>query len=84
MRRPWRGSGASDAVEFVVDPIDGTRAFISGSADWSISVALAERARLILAARDRFAAQAAAMVDLVVRENGKPPVEAWFAEIIPK
>jgi myo-inositol-1(or 4)-monophosphatase len=34
----------------VVDPIDGTRAYISGRADWTISVALVENARPILCA----------------------------------
>ena len=34
---------------WIVDPIDGTRAFISGSADWSISVALAEHGRPLIA-----------------------------------
>jgi myo-inositol-1(or 4)-monophosphatase len=29
-------------LTWIVDPIDGTRAYISGRADWSISVALAE------------------------------------------
>jgi len=35
---------------WVVDPIDGTRAFLSGRDDWSISVALVERGRPIVAA----------------------------------
>ncbi|HET9715469.1 MAG TPA: 3'(2'),5'-bisphosphate nucleotidase CysQ [Pseudolabrys sp.] len=35
---------------WIVDPIDGTRAFISGRTDWSISVALAERDRPTVAA----------------------------------
>jgi myo-inositol-1(or 4)-monophosphatase len=35
---------------WIVDPIDGTRAYISGSADWSISVALAEHGRPSIAA----------------------------------
>jgi myo-inositol-1(or 4)-monophosphatase len=35
---------------WVVDPIDGTRAFLSGRHDWSISVALVERARPVSAA----------------------------------
>jgi myo-inositol-1(or 4)-monophosphatase len=35
---------------WIVDPIDGTRAYISGRADWTISVALAERGRPLLAA----------------------------------
>lgn len=35
---------------WIVDPIDGTRAFISGRADWTISVALADRGRPTVAA----------------------------------
>ncbi len=35
---------------WIVDPIDGTRAYIAGRADWSISVALAEQGRPSLAA----------------------------------
>jgi myo-inositol-1(or 4)-monophosphatase len=35
---------------WIVDPIDGTRAYISGSADWSISVALVLRGRPLIAA----------------------------------
>lgn len=35
---------------WVVDPIDGTRAFIEGRADWTVSVALIEEGRPILAA----------------------------------
>jgi myo-inositol-1(or 4)-monophosphatase len=37
-------------LAWVVDPIDGTRAFISGRADWTISVALVENERPVLAA----------------------------------
>ena len=37
-------------LAWIVDPIDGTRAYISGRADWTISVALAERGRPLLAA----------------------------------
>jgi len=37
-------------LAWVVDPIDGTRAYIAGRADWSISVALVENARPRLAA----------------------------------
>jgi myo-inositol-1(or 4)-monophosphatase len=37
-------------LAWIVDPIDGTRSYISGRADWTISVALAERGRPILAA----------------------------------
>jgi len=35
---------------WIVDPIDGTRAFIAGRSDWSIAVALAERGRPVAAA----------------------------------
>ena len=35
---------------WVVDPIDGTRAYIAGREDWSISVALVEDGRPVLAA----------------------------------
>ena len=37
-------------LAWVVDPIDGTRAYISGRADWTISVALVENGRPLLAA----------------------------------
>ena len=35
---------------WVVDPIDGTRAFLAGRTDWSISVALVENGRPVIAA----------------------------------
>ena len=35
---------------WIVDPIDGTRAYISGRADWTISVALTEHGRPLIAA----------------------------------
>ena len=35
---------------WVVDPIDGTRAFIAGRPDWTISAALVEDGRPIVAA----------------------------------
>ena len=37
-------------LNWIVDPIDGTRAYISGRADWTISVALAEYGRPLIAA----------------------------------
>jgi myo-inositol-1(or 4)-monophosphatase len=37
-------------LAWVVDPIDGTRAYISGRPDWTISVALVENGRPVLAA----------------------------------
>ncbi len=42
-----------------------------------------ERARLLMRVRDRFAERSEELVDLLVREGGKPPVEAWYAEILP-
>jgi myo-inositol-1(or 4)-monophosphatase len=35
---------------WIVDPIDGTRAYLSGRTDWSISVALVENGRPVIAA----------------------------------
>jgi len=35
---------------WVVDPIDGTRAYLSGRTDWSVSVALVENGRPVIAA----------------------------------
>ena len=35
---------------WIVDPIDGTRAYLAGRADWTVSVALAEAGRPVLAA----------------------------------
>ena len=37
-------------VVWIVDPIDGTRAYISSRADWAISVALVEHGRPLIAA----------------------------------
>jgi myo-inositol-1(or 4)-monophosphatase len=42
--------GATKPLLWIVDPIDGTRAFISGRADWSISAALVEDGRPLVAA----------------------------------
>ena len=42
--------GRAMATAWIVDPIDGTRAYISGRADWTISVALVEYGRPVLAA----------------------------------
>ena len=50
--------------------------------EWA-ALSFAERGKKLLAVRDRFAARAEEIVDLLVRENGKPSVEAWFSEIIP-
>ncbi|QQA43065.1 3'(2'),5'-bisphosphate nucleotidase CysQ [Pelagovum pacificum] len=37
----------STTRQFIVDPIDGTRAFIAGQKDWAISIALAEAGEVI-------------------------------------
>ena len=42
--------GRDGRATWIVDPIDGTRAYITGRADWSISVALVEHGRPQLAA----------------------------------
>jgi myo-inositol-1(or 4)-monophosphatase len=42
--------GRAMATAWIVDPIDGTRAFIAGRPDWTISVALVENGRPKLAA----------------------------------
>jgi myo-inositol-1(or 4)-monophosphatase len=44
------GSGEPAALTWIVDPIDGTRAYISGRADWTISVALVAQGAPRLAA----------------------------------
>jgi myo-inositol-1(or 4)-monophosphatase len=44
------GARLSASRVWVVDPIDGTRAFLSGRHDWSISVALVEDGRPVIAA----------------------------------
>ena len=43
-------NGESARLAWIVDPIDGTRSYISGLADWTISVALVEAGRPLLAA----------------------------------
>ncbi|MCF8478258.1 MAG: 3'(2'),5'-bisphosphate nucleotidase CysQ, partial [Pseudolabrys sp.] len=43
-------AGRSMASAWIVDPIDGTRAYIAGKPDWTISVALVDNARPALAA----------------------------------
>lgn len=42
-----------------------------------------QRAALLMRVHDRFAERAEELVDLLVREGGKPPTEAWYAEILP-
>ena len=36
--------------QFIVDPIDGTRAFIDGAKDWGISIGIADRTQIVAAA----------------------------------
>lgn len=42
--------GGSDAPAWIVDPIDGTRAYIAGETMWGVSIALVEHGRPQLAA----------------------------------
>jgi len=42
--------GRAMATAWIVDPIDGTRAYITGRADWTISVALVDAGHPVLAA----------------------------------
>jgi myo-inositol-1(or 4)-monophosphatase len=74
------GAGAS-RVTWIVDPIDGTRAFIAGRPDWTISVALVEDGRPVLAAlyapvtEDMFLAlrgQGATRNDVQMRRSDEP------------
>jgi len=44
------GTMGRTGTVWVVDPIDGTRAFISGKPDWTVSVAMVEHGRPLLAA----------------------------------
>jgi len=37
------------ARQFIVDPIDGTRAFVEGTRDWAHSIAIAEAGRIVAA-----------------------------------
>ncbi|SDE69337.1 3'(2'),5'-bisphosphate nucleotidase CysQ [Limimaricola pyoseonensis] len=53
----WLSEETSDSPDrlsarriFIIDPIDGTRAFIEGSRDWAHSLAVAEAGRVIAAA----------------------------------
>jgi myo-inositol-1(or 4)-monophosphatase len=49
-RERERSRAARRARVWIVDPIDGTRAFIAGREDWSISAALVEGGRPVVAA----------------------------------
>ena len=46
----WAPRQSDHACQWIIDPIDGTRAFIAGRPDWTISVALVEDGRPRLAA----------------------------------
>lgn len=53
----WLSEESEDTVhrlstdrQFVIDPIDGTRAFIAGSRDWAHSLAVVERGQVLAAA----------------------------------
>ena len=59
---------------WIVDPIDGTRAFIAGRSDWTISVALVEDGRPIVAALHAPASEEffLGVVGTGVTRNGRP------------
>jgi myo-inositol-1(or 4)-monophosphatase len=59
---------------WIVDPIDGTRAFIAGRSDWTISVALVEDGRPIVAALHAPASEEffLAVADGGVTRDGRP------------
>ena len=59
--------GATHTHVWIVDPIDGTRAFISGRADWAISAALTEDGRPLVAA---LYAPVSEEIFLAVRDGG--------------
>jgi myo-inositol-1(or 4)-monophosphatase len=77
----WLSEETADRLErlsarrvWVVDPIDGTRHFVEGSTEWSVSVGLVEDGRavaggVVLPARDLTIVGAAG---LGVRVNGRP------------
>ncbi len=82
-RNPWTG----ELMESVPANVRADAAAVvararHAQAHWA-TLPVAARAEALLAFRDRLAAAADEIVALLVRENGKPPVEAWFAEIVP-
>ena len=64
------------------DALAAVEAARAAQAAWG-DLGFAARRELLRQVRDRFAARAEALVELLGQENGKPPVEAWFAEILP-
>jgi acyl-CoA reductase-like NAD-dependent aldehyde dehydrogenase len=80
---PWDGSeiGAVPAEGRQAAAAAVSRARAAQPGWWSLGHE--GRAAALLAVRDDFVSQAEELVALVGKENGKPPVEAWFAEILP-
>ena len=77
----WLSEETADSADrigrqrvFIVDPIDGTRAFIAGDPRWAVSVALVENARPVLAVLHLPAAQLTfeAAAGEGARLNGRP------------
>jgi len=80
---PWDGSAleplAAGTREDAARAVQQAR---EAQPAWT-ALSFEERGRLLLRVRDTFVERAEALVELLGRENGKPPVEAWFAEIVP-
>jgi myo-inositol-1(or 4)-monophosphatase len=79
---------ASRERVFIVDPIDGTRAFIAGEQGWGIALAVAERGRVVAAAMhlpvrgDTYAAalgQGATLNGAPIRASGRVALEGATA-----
>ncbi|MDY0001443.1 MAG: aldehyde dehydrogenase family protein [Polyangia bacterium] len=80
---PWDGSEIGDVD---VDDAPGAKLAVERARAAQVSWAEAgfsRRASLLIEARDLFVKKAPALVELLVKENGKPPVEAWYSEILP-
>ena len=92
----WLSEESADTPErlgrdrvFVVDPIDGTRAFVEGSRDWAVSVAVVEHgtptaAAVLLPMRDRLYAAAAGggatLNDRAIAPTGRAEIDG--AEVL--
>lgn len=95
----WLSEETEDTTErlakrflFVVDPIDGTRAFMSGDPRWAVSVALVEGAEVVSAALvapalgETFAAlrgQGATLNGIALTRQSSPPRQPIAAGPVP-
>ena len=85
IRRVWRRQHV-----WVVDPIDGTRAYLAGRPDWAISAALVARGRPVVAAlyapvtrRNVLVRRPAAARRSMVRRSGRASARIWPARNSP-